>query len=271
MIDPPRLADDDGPGAALLRAARHETPATDVLDRTLAAVAAVTAAGVITSAVATKTAAKTSLGTVLKFLLIGAAAGTLTVGGAAVVHYSVTEAPAARATDTTSNARPHPVTTVPRSPVVSSNPAPESAPPALGLGERISPPAARTESRAAEVASAHRLDSLPSTPSPAGSSTAQPATEPADGDSAMSAEVRLLDEARRALGEGRSAAALAAVERYEREAPTHRLAPEAAYLQMEANRALGDRAAAVRSAQVLLNLYPDGPHAARARRILHGE
>jgi outer membrane protein assembly factor BamD (BamD/ComL family) len=84
----------------------------------------------------------------------------------------------------------------------------------------------------------------------------------------MELEVRLLDEARSALSARRGSDALDALDRYGRQAQGRRLAPEAAYLEMEAYVLLGDRAAAQRSARDLLARYPGGPHVARARRVL---
>jgi hypothetical protein len=100
-------------------------------------------------------------------------------------------------------------------------------------------------------------------------STTVPSAAPSpEFDSAIEVEVRLIDEARRDVAQGRARDALDALGRYAREAPSRRLAPEAAYLELEANVLLGDHDAAARSARSLLDRYPTGPHAARARKVL---
>jgi hypothetical protein len=94
------------------------------------------------------------------------------------------------------------------------------------------------------------------------------AYEPEKAQSDLAAEVALLDEARRLLGDGQAGAALAALSRYRTEVPRPRLDPEARYLELEALVASGAAARARRAATVLIEQYPGGPHAARARRVL---
>jgi hypothetical protein len=263
MIDPRRLADEDGPGSALLRAAQGEIPPQRVLERTLAAVAAGAATSLVSGGVAAKATAKTGSAAIVKFLLIGFASGAVTVGSAAAIHHRITktpeEAPAKSVLQVSTKTTPE---TPARPPLGPSRAGTEGT-------EREQPPTTVPRSvpgRAPERPISRRVEALP-----APGFALPSATQSFGADSAMSVEVRLLDDARRALGEGRASDALAALGRYAREAPSRRLAPEAAYLEMEANRARGDRAATMRSAEVLLNTYPDGPHAARARRILRGE
>lgn len=80
-------------------------------------------------------------------------------------------------------------------------------------------------------------------------------------------EVALLDEARRALSDGRFQTALMLSTRYLQAYPSGRLEQEARYLKMRAQRELGDAEAARREAERLLELNPLGPHAEAARDV----
>jgi outer membrane protein assembly factor BamD (BamD/ComL family) len=81
-------------------------------------------------------------------------------------------------------------------------------------------------------------------------------------------EVMALESARAALKRGDAAKALAALDRYDHDARQAHLGTEAMYLRMEAWLRQGDQAHAKNAARRLLHLYPEGPHAARARAVL---
>lgn len=81
-------------------------------------------------------------------------------------------------------------------------------------------------------------------------------------------EVALLDAARRAHSDGRFRTALMLSARYLEAYPSGRLEQEARYLKLRAQRELGDAAGARLEAERLLELNPDGPHAAVAREVV---
>jgi hypothetical protein len=240
----------DGPAALLLRAAQKDVPPESVVAATIAAVSASAAAGSLTTALAAKAKAKGTL-FLVKALLTGFAGGIVVVGGAEAIHYAVTKPERAAAHVTEPSAPVRARTGVANPPTVAPTETPEIVP------LRESP---KTQSEAPSVTPRRAAV----TPEPGDTRTEAPVPV---SDPAMELEVRLLDEARSALSAGRGRDALDALGRYAREAQGQRLAPEAAYLELEAYLLLGDRAAAVRSARDLLARYPGGPHAARARRV----
>ena len=81
-------------------------------------------------------------------------------------------------------------------------------------------------------------------------------------------EVSLLDTARNALSAGDARSALSTLTKYQREFPRGTLALEALYLRMESYRRLNRPVEAKRIARRLLELAPNGAHAARARALL---
>jgi hypothetical protein len=277
MTEPPRRLSEEAnaPGSALLRAAQSEAPPSTVLERTLAAVAAASAASLVPTAAAAKTV-KSGTALALKYALLGFATGVVVVGGAEAIHHAATR-PSASATSAPA--------IVASGQQLGAAAAREAASASAGVGvvdvwpgpsatetsnlpffpEETADSGNRAVSRRAARAETDSVRAIDPRAIPSG---AVPSVE---ADSAMEVEVRLLDEARTRLAEGRGRDALAVLGRYAREAPSQRLAPEAWYLEMEANHALGDRTAAMRSAQGLLERYPDGPHAARAKKILRGE
>jgi hypothetical protein len=89
--------------------------------------------------------------------------------------------------------------------------------------------------------------------------------------SPLAKEVLLIDRAREALAAQDHARALNLVRQYQARFPSGRLLPEAAFLQMEAERGLGRGQAAQGSARKLLELAPHSPQAERARELLQGE
>jgi hypothetical protein len=182
----------------------------------------------------------------------GFVSGIVVVGGTVAVRHAVTAPPARQDR------------AVQAGPLAEPPAAPRAEAPAAAAHE---PSAPASEPAPTSPATAPRpMSSAPGKPVPTEAARPAPVL-----DAAMEVEVRLLDEARRAVAEGRGRDALDVLRRYARDVRGQRLAPEAWYLEMEANRVIGDRAAAVRSAKNLLERYPEGPHAARARRIVSGE
>lgn len=249
MNGPRRLSERlDGPLGPLLRAAQTDAPPESVIAATVGAVSALPVAASLQMALAAKAKAKGSV-LLLKALLTGFAGGVVVVGGAEAIHYAVTQpehAPAKPVSPVQSHAK---VTDRPAAPAdVAASEAPNM--PAQPPTRELPLPAPARHGAA---------------PEPAGRGTEAPAHA---ADPAMELEVRLLDEARGALSARRGRDALDALGRYAEQTQGRRLAPEAAYLEMEAYVLLGDREAAARSARDLLARYPGGPHVARARHVL---
>ncbi|MEN9577553.1 MAG: hypothetical protein RJA70_562 [Pseudomonadota bacterium] len=306
MKEPVRLIDslDDGLGLQLLRAASNERPPTSGAQRTLAALgvgsaaaasasqaAAVvgtigaqgagvglTSAGVVagTSGGAATGAAlvsKAALGlTFLKWAAVGAAAS------AGVL--SVAELATPSAADTVAMTAPGAVTA---SAAVIAVP-PQLTAPGLQAQEEEQP-------RAADVAPASFGAELSQQAAERGGlttpATARPAPRalvahggkeaafpnegaPAETASmtALLAEVQLVDGARLSLRTGDAGGALSRLSTHQRQFPRGRLAPEALFLRLQAELALGQTSAAQKTAERVLDLYPNGPHAGRAREVL---
>jgi len=83
-------------------------------------------------------------------------------------------------------------------------------------------------------------------------------------------EVRMLEEAQRALAAGDPAGALRACDRYRGAFATGKLAPEETILRVRALLARGDRQRAVGLAEAFVSAHPDSPYAARIRAIVDG-
>jgi hypothetical protein len=253
MIDPPRLSEDGDLALSLVvRAGQNELPPGRAFEKTLAAVAAGgTVLGATQAALATTTAAKIGTWTLVKWVGIGVVSGVATMGGAEIVKRELgaggeetTALIAPAAPNQRAGAAPFPPS---RTPVIPPDvPAEEASPEPTANRARAATPLAPLEKPA--PLSAPRAGS--------------------ESESAIAAEVKLIDEARQALGTGRTSEALGALARYRAQTTSRTLAPEAQYLQMEAELAAGDAASARRSAEALLARYPHGAHAARARWLL---
>lgn len=88
------------------------------------------------------------------------------------------------------------------------------------------------------------------------------------GDSSLADELALLDQARRAVADGRAATALEVLKTHARKFPRGALRDEAAVLRMEAYVLAGDRDRARTSAEAFLERAPDSPQRARVRSLL---
>jgi len=102
---------------------------------------------------------------------------------------------------------------------------------------------------------------------PAESAAADSAAPPSAA-STLAAEAAQIERARRALASSAPDAALALLDRYDSESPTHALAPDAQALRIQAERARGNSARARGLAKRFLAAHPNDPHAERVRRIL---
>jgi hypothetical protein len=237
-------------GLALFDAGRAEEPSDEALARTLsalgagAAVVAVTSgvagAGVTASTAAKSSATLVSLGSVTKWLGMGALGGFVVAG--------VT----------------HGVTPPERAPLEPPPPVRIAAPPAVPTAE--SP---ELEPKAAHARAEANGDGAPKSVAPP-SAPPRPAFDSGERGAPLAAEVALVDRARAALGSGTPARALDELRGYETSFPEPRLLPEVLYLRLEAHLAAGDVALARSVAEQSIRRFPRSPHAARARQILEG-
>jgi len=129
------------------------------------------------------------------------------------------------------------------------------------------------EEKAAPLALPSPADASASAPAeapPLVDGRAQPASRAsaAETSRSLAPEIALIDQTRVALKSGKPQVALALLDRYHRQFPNGRFAPEANYLGIEALAASGNRKAAETLAQKSLSLGADGPHDKRIRAIL---
>jgi hypothetical protein len=236
MTEPERLfhGSESPLARAMLGAAREEAPSDRLLERTLLAVS-VGAVVVGTASTVAGAAGTTSLSAVAaKWFGIGAVGGLLTMGAAVGVEHALSR-PAEVVVTTAA-----PV--VPRVDVTRATPGP------------VKP--------AVEVPA-------PETPKPAAAALASvSAPKPVSSEPSIERELREIDAARSALASGDSAKALALVDAYERQPGTKQMFQEALAIRMEAQAKSGNTTAARASAERLLVVSPNGPHASRARQIL---
>jgi hypothetical protein len=119
-----------------------------------------------------------------------------------------------------------------------------------------------------------RADALVLPPQPAPSASVERAKMAAARGSVAAAsgiqeQVLLIDRARNAAVLGKPAAALSALDEYQRRFPRGILKQEAAMLRIEAALALGDKATAERVGRAFLEQYPQSALAGRVRSLLH--
>jgi hypothetical protein len=261
MSEPPRLLDTRKGQLTerLLRAGAAEKPPQRSLQRAFAAAAVASSATAISATSAASAA-------VAKAVVVWLAVGGL--GGVAVGTLAVTlKAPATESRSNTHQAATPPPRAVDSccarrstaTAIAASTPAP-----AASVAEeptrspRPVPRAAvsRVASAAATVLSAHREP--PTAPNP----------QPAASTREFSQELALIDDAQRRLSAGDPRGALAVLARYRSEFAVGNFTPEALALEVQAESARGQRAAAERSAQLFLSNYPNHPLAARVRSAL---
>jgi hypothetical protein len=227
---PPNIAES-------LRAARAEAPRRFALERCIATVGAAGAVALSASAASAASyggAKAIGLAAIAKWGLTGVAAGTLLMGGVALVRTVATPAPVpvvhapSVVVPSVLSAQPAPV-------VVAPQPARSAEPP---MAQRPTP-------------------QVVSTPSV---------------DGRLAAELALLNDVRAAVDRRDTESALRLLAEHERRYSSDAaLRPEARYLRLETLELGGryDEARAV--ARRILELDPRGPHAARAKAILEKE
>lgn len=157
---------------------------------------------------------------------------------------------------------PEPVSTSVQ-PVARAAPEPRPLPPAplrtpsLPVAPSIPPVAVAPLAPAATVVAA-------STPTHDPAPLAAPLAAP----SSLRAELDALDAVRALLRGGDPRGAAAALVRYEARFPRGALAPEAAFLRIEALAAVGDDRGVVRLGRAFLETYPANPLGGRVRRLV---
>jgi hypothetical protein len=283
MNDPKRLRE---PGAdrftsLLLESGRSDAPPKARLDRMLSGVvaagltagakASVASAAALAAPLAAKAAVPTAL--VLKWLGVGALAG-IAMSAVALRLESLSRTDPARVLAPPSEhavvaplrrpseGQPHdlPAVTPPASRV---QPTEIVAP--TGVDGRARPPSRDSSPSAAHSKGGAVVVTEPSPPSTPSARSFDPA---ALDTAALREEVAALGLAKAALNRGAPAVALDAVRAYRARYPAGRLRPEAAYIEMEAEHALGNRERATDLAKQLAS--GGTPNAERARIILKG-
>jgi hypothetical protein len=210
-------------------------------------------------------AAKAGAAGMWKWLGIGVAIGSLAGAGATMALQRLPAAPngamaAAQpgAPDRPGAAQPATVAVAP----AASAPSPVAAEPAAEEQVAVAPSARATARARAE------FDVAPGAPNTAEPASPAAAASAREIRSTLAAEAAAIDRARRALAAGAPDRAIALLDRYERESPTHMLAPDAQALRVQAEKARGNDALAKQLAERFLNAHPNDPHADRVRRTV---
>jgi TolA-binding protein len=244
---------------ALLDSARHDAPTAQAIRRTRTAVLlAMTTAASTTAATAMSTTAARWI-TMLKWLGVGTLGGLTTVGA---IHVASHHAQSGAVSMQPQLPKGADQTATPRSPLsaVSGFPIAQSAPPPSAPDPSVTEHAAPAPSQQSESRPAGpSLLETPPAPAPAASSSAG---------ASLAQEVAMLDEARRALAQGRAGEALAALDRYRRDYPSGRLGQEATFVRIQALSMQGNTAAARSVAEQFLQTSPTSPLADRVRAVL---
>lgn len=244
MIEPTRLCEREPNGfdAALIRAGRREAPSYAA--RKAAAAAGLAGAVLTSKASATGMAFKGIAGAAVKGMIAGALLTSVIVVVPRVAAHRAS-APR-RASAVAVPAPPHVVS----SPVSSVERAPE---PVAAVPVQ-SPPVADPRKRAP--------DGVAAAPPPSTTtSVVASGTRLAD-------EVRAFEQAEASFRRGDVAAAVAALDRYDRDFARGALAPEAEVLRIELLDAQGHGAAARARAQAFLAARPEAPAARRLRNLI---
>jgi len=255
VTDPVRFSDEADPALALLlRAGQKELPPRGALEKTLSGLGAATAVIGVSHGAAAATAGKLGLWTLAKWAGAGILSGAITVGGVELIQQGIESRRRAVDDSSVTAATPAERAIEPRQSPASFSP--------------VSPLAAPSARATAAMPESHEVAAGKRDGRTAVSSIRRSEPVASDVDRAIAVEIALIDEARRALRAGDPASALETLNRHRSEVERPRLEPEAQYLRMEAFAAAGNGAAAQRAASALLERYPKGPHAARARAIL---
>jgi hypothetical protein len=252
--------------ARLIAAGSRERPSSHSVERTLSALglgaAALGASGAASAAAAPATAALGAsqvstafgVGTLIKFIALGAAGGLLFTVSAERLSSSP-EVPS----------RVHA-----RSPRALDSARAQRVPEPLQrrADARESPKIAQTPVGSVRPVTSGATAAVDPRFSPVGSSRAQSSSAP--NNSLLAQEVAFVDRGRAAFQRGEFGTTLAVLEGYERSFADARLLPEVLYLRMQALDRSGQAGSASDLARRLVREFPNNPQAARARAILGG-
>jgi hypothetical protein len=278
--DPGRIVDSGNEWAReIIRSARSDVP-SEQFRRRLARQLGVASAAAGLSAAASAKAVATGLW--LKWMVVGAAAGVLTAGGATAV-VSLREANPAASVATRSRVAPPANEPAARAqlgaqPLVREATAPALTSPAShGFGAvpntSVELRAAGSPKGNAPVARSrlrpNQLDRNDSNALRATAAGSQPSATPSASSAAATLleELALINSVRVALANNAADAALRSLDDYASKHPSGGLTMEALVLRVSALAALGDRASAKRLADAFLATHPDSPYAQRLRLL----
>jgi len=267
MSDPQRIAErgDDAFERALLDSARTDAGSEVALERALAAFSAGAGVGRVDGANA---AAPSGGLTLAQWVAVGASVAGLAVLGAQLLRPSADQHRDLRARSIATT--PQPAASAPpgrEPPGSATTTRPESTPPSsVGAATQPQPaePVARPPLRAAARQTRPQRGAVPDQAARPSTSAVQPATNA----TTLAAEVRLLEQARAAIGGRDPEQGLAILDRHAREFPAGALEPEAAVLRVEALIAQRQWAQAQLEAGRLLRRHPRGASARRVRELL---
>lgn len=280
--------DPAGLSQRLIRAAQGEEPSDAALQRTLAAVgagsavltvAAATSASLSTGTVssASSAGAIASAGTTAS--AVGAATGGVATGGAVVgaagKFATVSAVLGTGSVKWLGIAAVGGAMALGTGALVTSNGSVQKSQPQKSQPQLVTKPSniatpPKNDTVAAEPPARDEAPSPEAAAAPARAS-AQRSQRPESEDSQLAREVALIDSAREALAAGQYGQALGDARKYVSTFPRGHLLPEAAFLQMEAERGLGQDSDAKHSAQRLMRLAPGSPQAERAKDVLGSE
>ena len=244
MTDPRRLLDGGGSQIErdLLEAGQAELPDGSAKRRAAVALAigAATASVWPTAAYATAKAGKAGMPLLMKLL----AAGAVGAGTLGTATYLITKPEPAKV-----------VETLPPTAVETNRGAgkPRIAPKAAEEAPALAEPVETAETASEPKPEVRRAPSPQSAPAPA---------------SSISDEIRVLDQARRAIASGDSAAAKRALDQHRKQYPKGALAEEAVLLQIESLVKQGKHGAARALAARFRASHPNSPHLRRIESVL---
>lgn len=288
MEDPGRIVDGGNDWAReIIRSARTDVP-SEQFRRRLAGQLGLASAAVGLSAAGSAKAVATGLW--LKWMVVGAAAGVLTAGGAtAVVSLREAKPAASSAAGARAATRANEPATRANVPAIRGELGAQRA-----VGEAMTPSLASPASPASSAASKTAVElraagsrtghapvgrsrlppnqlarkasnALPAATTARSQSSATPSASTAA--ATLLEELALINSVRAALAKNAASAALRSLDEYASKYPSGGLTMEALVLRVSALAALGDRASAKRLADEFLATHPDSPYAQRLRLL----
>jgi hypothetical protein len=273
MMDPKRLLEEGSAlETSLLRVALDDAPRKG-LDRRIQVALGIGGIA-ISASTATSTAAAASKATpylvslgIVKWAGVAVIGASAVVGTAAVIHREAAHAPTT--TSSMHAAKRAPTRTLApaatQSMEVRSKPA---APPEESLALVPAPPATATEPPGNPTKPAFEPRVLPVAQAPITTSIHAPAPQ---AKSALTSEVKLLDDAHAALDSGDTRLAMTLLDRHDREFRHGTMTQESLHLRIEVYAVLHDDARVNALGRAFVSRYSDSPLAPRVRSLMGGE